>query len=56
MKNATRITFLVLAYTALLGGMFYEFTNLNDAVESVRQENQINQGQAVYLNRGFLFY
>jgi hypothetical protein len=49
MKSSTRFIFLTLAYTALLGGMFYEFTNLNAAVESVRQENQINQGQAVYM-------
>jgi hypothetical protein len=49
MKSSTRFIFLTFAYTALLGGMFYEFTNLNAAVESVRQENQINSGQAVYM-------
>tara|TARA_R110002020_G_scaffold756_2_gene3826 strand:- start:25471 stop:25743 length:273 start_codon:yes stop_codon:yes gene_type:complete len=49
MKSSNRFIFLFIAYLAIAGGIFYEFTNLNAAVESVRQENQINQGQAVYM-------
>ena len=49
MNKITGIILLVAAYAALLVGMFYEFGNLSTAVESVRQENQINQGQAVYM-------
>tara|TARA_R100001440_G_scaffold44959_1_gene64701 strand:+ start:316 stop:591 length:276 start_codon:yes stop_codon:yes gene_type:complete len=49
MKSTTRFIFLFLGYLAVAGGMYYEFGNLNDAVESVRQENQINQGLAVYM-------
>ena len=49
MNKITGIILLVAAYAALLVGMFYEFGNLTTAVESVRQENQINQGLAVYM-------
>ena len=49
MNKITGIILLVTAYAALLLGMFYQFGNLSTAVESVRQENQINQGQAVYM-------
>ena len=49
MKSSNRFIFLFIAYLATAGGIFYEFTNLNAAVESVRQESQINQGQAVYM-------
>jgi len=49
MNKIIGITLLAAAYAALLAGMFYEFGNLTTAVESVRQENQINQGQAVYM-------
>ena len=49
MNKIVPIMILVAAYAALLVGMFYEFGNLNTVVESVRQENQINQGLAVYM-------
>jgi hypothetical protein len=49
MNKIAGIILLVTAYAALLLGMFYQFGNLSTAVESVRQENQINQGQAVYM-------
>ena len=49
MNKIVGIMLLVAAYAALLVGMFYEFGNLNTVVESVRQENQINQGLAVYM-------
>jgi hypothetical protein len=49
MNKIAGIILLITAYVALLLGMFYQFGNLSTAVESVRQENQINQGQAVYM-------
>ena len=49
MKKTVSFILLIGGYIVLMAGMFYEFTNLNAAVESVRQENQINQGQAVYM-------
>ena len=49
MNKIAGIILLATAYAALLLGMFYQFGNLSTAVESVRQENQINQGQAVYM-------